>query len=132
MVGPGEADRLREDPDFQVLDRGLTGWTLFFWLNQNPRVPWAKEHPQRLALFQQLEFRQALARVIDREEIIRQAFKGYAAPCYGPVSPIYQWVADNETLKDLTPPRPTARLRLWSSLSLASLRASQARAANTG
>lgn len=103
LIGPGEAERLREDSQFQVLDRGLSGWCMFWWINQNPKAPWAKEAPERLKLFQNPEFRRALARAIDRDEVIRRVFDGYAEPLYGPVSPTYVWSTDTEKLKDLTP-----------------------------
>jgi peptide/nickel transport system substrate-binding protein len=103
LVGSGEAERLREDPNFLVLDRGRSGWCTFFWLNQNPRAPWAKEYPDRLALVQKVEFRRAVAHALDRDEIIRRVFKGNADVLYGPVSPIFQWAAPSETLHDQTP-----------------------------
>lgn len=103
LVGPGEAEQLREDTRFQVLDRGLSGWSMFWWVNQNPKAPWAKNAPARLALFRKQEFRRALARAIDRDEIIRRVFGGYAEPLYGPVSPAYLWATKSETLKDQTP-----------------------------
>jgi peptide/nickel transport system substrate-binding protein len=103
LIGPMEAERLRQDPTFQVFDRGVSGWCMFFWINQNPRAPWSKSHPGRMALFQKVEFRRALAHAIDRRAIIRQVFKGYAEPLYGPVSPIYRWAAPAEVLEEVTP-----------------------------
>jgi peptide/nickel transport system substrate-binding protein len=103
LVGPGEAERLRADPRFQVLDRGVSGWCMFFWVNQNPNAPWGKAHPKRLELFQKVEFRRALAHAVDREALIRNVFKGQAEPIYGPVSPIYRWVAPTERLREVTP-----------------------------
>ncbi len=103
LVGPMEAQRLREDSRFQILDRGLSGWCVFFWVNQNPGTPWGKTHPKRLALFQNVAFRRALAHAIDRHAIIRRAFHGAAEPLYGPVSPVYRWAAPSETLLEVTP-----------------------------
>jgi peptide/nickel transport system substrate-binding protein len=103
LMGPLEAERVRENPDFQVLDRGLSGWCVFFWVNQNPQLPWGKTYPQRLELFQNVEFRRALAHAIDRQAIVRRVFKGHAEPLYGPVSPIYRWAAPSEVLLEVTP-----------------------------
>jgi peptide/nickel transport system substrate-binding protein len=103
LVGPMEAQRLREDPRFQVLDRGLSGWCMFFWVNQNPGAPWGRTYPKRLALFQNVAFRRALAHAIDRHAIIHRAFHGAAEPLYGPVSPVYRWAAPSETLLEVTP-----------------------------
>lgn len=103
LAGAGEADRLRADPRFLVLDRGVSGSCMFFWVNQNPSAPWGKVHPKKLELFQKVEFRRALAHAIDRESIIRSVFKGKAEPIYGPVSPIFRWVAPVERLREVTP-----------------------------
>lgn len=104
MVGPMEAERLKANPDFLILDRGRSGGCFFFWVNQNPRAPWGKTHPGRMALFQKVEFRRALAHAIDRNAIIHRAFRGYAEPLYGPVSPIFHWAAPQEELMEVTPP----------------------------
>ncbi len=103
LLGSMEVDRVREDTRFQVLDRGMGGSCMFFWLNQNPNAPWGKTHPQRMALFQKVAFRRALAHAIDREALIRNVFKGRADPVYGPVSPIFRWVAPTEVLREVTP-----------------------------
>ncbi len=103
QIGPMEAERLREDTRFEVLDRGRGGGCLFFWLNQNPSAPWGKTHPGRMALVQKVEFRRALAHAIDRGAIIRRVFQGYADPLYGPVSPVFRWAARSEELQEETP-----------------------------
>jgi peptide/nickel transport system substrate-binding protein len=102
-VGPAEAERLREDVDFEVLDRGVSGWCLFFWLNQNPSAPWGKTSPKKLELFENVAFRRALAHAVDRGGVIRRAFKGFGEPLYGPVSPVYRWAAGSDVLREVTP-----------------------------
>lgn len=102
-VGPMEAERLRDDPRFVILDRGRGDGCFFFWVNQNPGAPWAKTYPGRMALFQNVAFRRALAHAVDRTAIIRRVFKGYAEPLYGPVSPIFRWAAPSEVLQEVTP-----------------------------
>ena len=54
-------------------------------------------------LFQKVEFRRALAHAIDRHALIRHVYKGHAEPVYGPVSPIFRWVAPPEVLEEVTP-----------------------------
>jgi peptide/nickel transport system substrate-binding protein len=107
LIGATEAERFREQPDFEVLDQGVSGWCLFFWVNQNPEAPWGKTHPGRMALFQKVEFRRALAHAIDRHALIRRVYKGYAEPLYGPVSPIFRWAAPPEVLEEVTPKTDT-------------------------
>jgi peptide/nickel transport system substrate-binding protein len=103
LVGPMEAERLSDDSRFVLFDRGRGGGCFFFWVNQNPAAPWGKTYPSRMELFQKVEFRRALARVIDRNAIIRRVFKGHAEPLYGPVSPIFRWAAPPEVLQEATP-----------------------------
>lgn len=111
MVGPMEAGRLRDDTQFEILDRGISGWCTFFWVNQNPQAPWGKLYPKRLELFQNKAFRRALAHAIDRRAIIRNVYDGYAEPLYGPVSAVYRWAASQEVLEEVTPePDPEAAL----------------------
>ncbi|MCA8993232.1 MAG: hypothetical protein KDA88_14680, partial [Planctomycetaceae bacterium] len=103
MVGPMEAGHLKENTQFEILDRGLSGWCTFFWVNQNPHAPWGKEYPKRLELFQNVAFRRALAHAIDRQEIVHRVYEGYAEPLYGPVSPVYGWAASSTVLEEVTP-----------------------------
>jgi peptide/nickel transport system substrate-binding protein len=103
QVGPMEAERLSDDTNFTLIDRGRGAGCFFFWVNQNPAAPWAKSFPRRMELFQKVEFRRALAHAIDRDAIIRRVFKGYAEPLYGPVSPIFRWAAPPEVLGEVTP-----------------------------
>jgi peptide/nickel transport system substrate-binding protein len=103
QVGPMEAERLSQDTSFELFDRGRGGGCFFFWVNQNPAAPWGKTHPRRMELFQNVEFRRALARAIDRHALIRRVFRGHAEPLYGPVSPIFRWAAPPEVLQEATP-----------------------------
>jgi peptide/nickel transport system substrate-binding protein len=108
LVAPMEAERLRADPNFQVLDRGQGGSCMSFWINQNPLAPWGKTHPKRMELFQKVEFRRALAHALDRNAIIRRVYKGYADAIYGPISPVYRSAAPTEVLQEATPPKDPA------------------------
>jgi peptide/nickel transport system substrate-binding protein len=57
------------------------------------------------AVYKQLYFRQALASTIDQQAIIKNLFKGYGEPGYGPVPrfPDSPWVPDIEKGKDPYP-----------------------------
>jgi peptide/nickel transport system substrate-binding protein len=73
---------------------GINSWIFFgvtyFWLNYGN----ATASP----IFDQLYFRQALEHLINQPEYIKDVFKGYAVPTYGPVPvrPDNQWVSKQE------------------------------------
>jgi peptide/nickel transport system substrate-binding protein len=54
------------------------------WFNQAPAAPLAEF---KKAWFRSSEFRNAISFAINREDICRLVFGGYAKPAYGPVSP---------------------------------------------
>ena len=55
-----------------------------FWFNQSPSAPMPDF---KKAWFRSTEFRRAVSLAINREDICRIVFAGYAKPAYGPVSP---------------------------------------------
>ena len=55
-----------------------------FWFNQSPAAPMPEF---RKAWFRTTEFRRAVSMAINREDICRIVFYGYAKPAFGPVSP---------------------------------------------
>lgn len=56
----------------------------FIWFNQVPSAPLPE---YKKAWFRTTEFRQAVSAAINRDDICRIVFDGYANPAYGPVSP---------------------------------------------
>jgi len=54
------------------------------WFNESPAAPMPEF---RKAWFRTTEFRRAVSLAINREDICRIVFYGYARPAYGPVSP---------------------------------------------
>jgi len=54
------------------------------WFNQSPAAPLPEYKKQ---WFRMTEFRRAVSAAINREDISRIVFAGYAKPAYGPVSP---------------------------------------------
>jgi peptide/nickel transport system substrate-binding protein len=61
---------------------GLDGEEL--WFNQSPASPLPEF---KKAWFRTTEFRRAVSLAINREDLCRIVFSGYAKPAYGPVSP---------------------------------------------
>jgi peptide/nickel transport system substrate-binding protein len=55
-----------------------------FWFNQSPASPLADFKKE---WFRTTEFRRAVSMAINREDICRIVFSGFAKPAYGPVSP---------------------------------------------
>jgi len=56
----------------------------FLWFNQNPNSPISDSKKN---WFRSMEFRRAISTAINRDDIVRLVFDGYAKPAYGPVSP---------------------------------------------
>lgn len=56
----------------------------FIWFNQVPSAPLPE---YKKAWFRTTEFRKAVSAAINRDDICRIVFDGYANPAYGPVSP---------------------------------------------
>jgi peptide/nickel transport system substrate-binding protein len=54
------------------------------WFNQNPNAPISEI---KKGWFRTTEFRRAISSAINRDDICRIVFDGYAKPAYGPVSP---------------------------------------------
>ena len=75
--------------NYTVHDLGTEMGTNFLWFNQNPgKNPKSGKpyvDPAKLAIFQDLNFRKAVAHAIDREAISRTVYFGMGAPLYGPI-----------------------------------------------
>lgn len=76
--------RLEKDAPNNTRDAGTGLDSDHLWFNQNPTAPIAES---RKAWFRNAEFRRAISNAINREDISRIVFDGYARPAYGPVSP---------------------------------------------
>jgi len=59
-----------------------------FWFNQSPAAPLPEYKKE---WFRTTEFRRAVSMAINREDLCRIVFAGYAKPAYGPVSPSNQF-----------------------------------------
>jgi len=59
-----------------------------FWFNQSPAAPLPEYKKE---WFRTTEFRRAVSLAINREDLCRIVFGGYAKPAYGPVSPSNQF-----------------------------------------
>ena len=80
----------RDQPNrnYQMVDRGPGLDYTFLFFNLNNRVEKAApELARRQSWFRQLSFRQAMSLAIDREGIVRLAYRGQATPLWGHVSP---------------------------------------------
>jgi len=81
---------LRDQPNrnYQMVDRGPGLDYTFLFFNLNNLVGKASpELARRQSWFRQLSFRQAMSLAIDREGIVRLAYRGQATPLWGHVSP---------------------------------------------
>ena len=74
--------------NYELLDRGPGLDYTFLFFNQNNMAEKAPPAlARKLAWFRQLSFRQAVSRAIDREGIVRLAYRGRATPLWGHVPP---------------------------------------------
>jgi peptide/nickel transport system substrate-binding protein len=76
-------DRLRKEMPSAAFDAGASLDSEFFWFNQGLSAPIA-EYKRRW--FQSKLFRRALSAAIQRHDIVRLVYRGYARPAAGPVS----------------------------------------------
>lgn len=83
-LDPEQYERLKaEDPSVtRSAGTGLDAEE--FWFNQAPSAPMPE---YRKAWFRTTEFRKAVSLAINRADIARIVYRGYAKPAYGPVSP---------------------------------------------
>ena len=81
----------QQEENFTIHRRGPGFGTTFLTFNQNPGTnaetgePYVA--PEKLAWFQNVEFRRAVSHAINRDAIIEGAFDGLGYPQWGPISP---------------------------------------------
>jgi peptide/nickel transport system substrate-binding protein len=78
--------------NYTVHDLGMEMGTQFFWFNLNPGKNPASGKPYvdpaKLAIFQDLRFRQAVAHAVDRDAVSKTVYFGMGDPLYGPIPPV--------------------------------------------
>jgi peptide/nickel transport system substrate-binding protein len=80
--------REQERRNYELLDRGPGLDYTFLFFNQNDLTEKTLQAiARKLTWFRQLAFRQAVSRAIDREGIVRLAYRGRATPLWGHVPP---------------------------------------------
>jgi len=77
-------DRLQKENAAAARNAGVGLDSEFLWFNQVPTSP-LPDYKKKW--FQTTEFRRALSLAINRADLARVVFFGYATPAYGPVSP---------------------------------------------
>ena len=77
-------DRLQHDNPAATRNAGAGLDAEEMWFNQSPAAP-LPEHKK--AWFRTKEFRKAISMAINRADLCRIVYAGYAKPAYGPVSP---------------------------------------------
>lgn len=98
-LDPADATRLENVRGLRIFDTGPSCATYVAWLNQNMRTdPNTKENyiPQfRLRWFSDIKFRQAVAALFDRGEIVSKDYSGNAIAGAGLISPQERaWASD--------------------------------------
>lgn len=102
-------DRLHRESPAAARNAGAGLDAEELWFNQSPSAPLPE---YKKAWFRTTEFRKAISLAINRDDLCRIVYAGYATPAYGPVSPA------NHFWFDAVLPKPThdpqAALRLLS------------------
>jgi peptide/nickel transport system substrate-binding protein len=89
-------ERLRHDNPAATRNAGTGLDAEEFWFNESPTAPLSEF---KKAWFRRTEFRQAVSMAINRADLCRIVYGGYAKPAYGPVSPAnHFWF--NSSLED--------------------------------
>ncbi len=83
-LDPEYFNRLKQEMPGVAHDAGAGLDGEFMWFNQAPTAPLPEYKKQ---WFGMTEFRRAVSAAINRDDISRIVFSGYAKPAYGPVSP---------------------------------------------
>lgn len=77
------------------------------WFNQSPAAPLPE---YKKAWFRATEFRLAVSQAINREDLCKIVYSGYAKPAYGPVSPANRFWFNNELPAPKHDPQNALRL----------------------
>jgi peptide/nickel transport system substrate-binding protein len=87
-VEPEIFDRLKAEPGVVAADAGAATDVEMLWFNQAGAAPIPE---YKKAWFRSREFRQAISAAINRSDIVRLAYRGYAQPAAGPLPPSSAW-----------------------------------------
>jgi peptide/nickel transport system substrate-binding protein len=93
-----------QERNFRLYDLGPGLEYTFLFFNLNAPSPSTGRLKQEQEWFQQVEFRNAVEQAVDRESIVRLAYRGHAAPISVPMS------TANSTWLDRNIPHPTRSL----------------------
>lgn len=87
-LDPEQFERLKQENPALPRSAGTGLDAEEFWFNQVPAAPIGA---QKKAWFQSTEFRRAVSLAINRADLSRIVYRGFARPAYGPVSPANQF-----------------------------------------
>jgi peptide/nickel transport system substrate-binding protein len=104
-LDPDTFERVRKEAPSSVLNAGPSLDSEMLWFNQNPNAPLSLAKKR---WFESALFRRAISAAINRDDIIRLVYRGYARPAVGPVSPANKvWFN-----RQLRPPHQDANLAM--------------------
>jgi len=83
-LDPEQFEKLKQENSSLARTAGTGLDAEELWFNQVPTGPLA---PQKKAWFRTTEFRKAISLAINRSDLSRIVYKGFARPAFGPVSP---------------------------------------------
>ena len=100
-------DRLRRDNPAAARNAGAGLDAEELWFNQSPAAPLPE---YKKLWFRTTEFRKAISLAINRDDLCRIVYAGYATPAYGPVSPANHFWFNTTLPKPLHDPQAALRL----------------------
>jgi peptide/nickel transport system substrate-binding protein len=100
-------DQLRRDMPGSAHDAGTGLDAEQLWFNLSPSAP-LPEHKK--TWFRETKFRKAISLAINREDLCRVVYAGYAKPAYGPVSPANRFWFDSTSESPKHDPQSSRKL----------------------
>lgn len=106
-LDPEQFEKLKQENSSLARTAGTGLDAEELWFNQVPTAPLA---PHKKAWFQTTQFRKAISLAINRSDLSRIVYKGFARPAFGPVSPANRFWFNSALIEPKYDPQGALRL----------------------